>query len=519
MSGSSKVLMVGLDAFEPALLERWTADGSLPTLASLMARGTYRRLSSPSEWLVGSPWPSFYTGLSPTEHGLYHYLVWDPERMENVRATADGPHLEPFWRSLGREGIRSVVVDVPLSPPPQAFAGVELNGWATHDRLQEPASHPADLLARVERRFGPPPLEDEIHRPLATERLLATRDELVEAVDRVAGVATELMETEPWDLSLVCFSSTHRGGHKLWVDPEPVSGAALGGGEPPLADALWRVYAAADAALARLMAAAGPEVEVLVFSLHGMGPNSCHTSLLPDMLGRVLSGGEGGDLDGRGRTSRLLHRLRGLVPLTVRNEVKRRLPVGLQDRLTSYWRTGGLDWESTRAFCPAADLQGYVRLNLVGREARGIVDPGEVEELHARIAEGLLTFADADTGAPVVRAVARPRDVFPPGPAEPGLPDLLVRWEPYPVAHRRAIRSPRYGTISWPTPGQPPDGRPGNHRPEGLLLAARGRLDRLGAGDGGADALPSVLDLAPTVFGLFGLAAPPAMRGSSLLPP
>ena len=73
---SSPVLMIGIDAAEISLVRKWMHDGSLPNLRALRDRGAFGRLQSTARWLVGSPWPSFYTGTTPADHGMYHYLVW-----------------------------------------------------------------------------------------------------------------------------------------------------------------------------------------------------------------------------------------------------------------------------------------------------------------------------------------------------------------------------------------------------------------------------------------------------------
>ena len=39
------------------------------------------------------------------------------------------------------------------------------------------------------------------------------------------------------------------------------------------------------------------------------------------------------------------------------------------------WAAGGIDWARTKAFTLRADLQGYIRINLAGREGRGLVPP------------------------------------------------------------------------------------------------------------------------------------------------
>ncbi len=504
-----RLLMIGVDAGEPRLIERWTRDGSLPHLARLMEGGAYGRLASSADWLVGSAWPTFFTGMTPADHGLYHYLQWDPVRMEAVRPVPEDLPMQPFWRSLAAQGPRAVVFDVPFSQAPQPFNGIELCGWGTHDHLGPPCSFPESLAAQVVERFGRSPLSKEVHRAARIPRLLKLRDELIRVTDWVADIAVDLEEREAWDLFLVCFSATHRGGHKLWSETGTLSRAASAGSEE-FGDSLRQVYVAIDRAIGRLVAGAGHDAEVLVFSAHGMGPNTCHTPLLDGMVRRVL--GESAD-SSTSRTFGLLSALRNALPLSARSEIGARLPEGLQDRLASFWGTGGLEWATTRAFCPVADLQGYIRLNICGREAFGVVEPGsEGEALGEEIEAGLKTFVDARTGEALVQAVARPAELYPEGVKRDRLPDLIVRWTETPVAERSEIRSPVFGSIHWPTPGRNPDGRSGNHRPEGFVVAT-GRSFQAG------DRLEGhVMDLAPTVYSHFGLQPPPGLRGRPLIP-
>ena len=65
--------------------------------------------------------------------------------------------------------------------------------------------------------------------------------------------------------------------------------------------------------------------------------------------------------------------------------------MAMQDRLSLFWRTGRADWSRTKAVSLTADVHGYARINLRGREARGIVEPGEeYDRVCTQIAEGLL---------------------------------------------------------------------------------------------------------------------------------
>jgi predicted AlkP superfamily phosphohydrolase/phosphomutase len=194
----------------------------------------------------------------------------------------------------------------------------------------------------------------------------------------------------------------------------------------------------------------------------------------------------------------LLGRLRARIPNEWRSRVKSLLPVQVQDRLTVFWRLGGVDLASSTAFPLVADLQGYIRMNVRGREARGVVEPGaEYETVCERIVNGLQSFVDADTGERIVAEVARADELYPDGERRHDLPDLIVRWSSLPASRHRAIASPMYGSIAWPCPGSHPDGRTGNHRGEGFLLAKGDGIEP-GSSIQGAH----IVDLAPAVFEL-----------------
>ena len=268
--------------------------------------------------------------------------------------------------------------------------------------------------------------------------------------------------------------------------------------------ALPAVYAATDRALGRVFEAADPD-EVVLFSLHGMGSNTSRVEILDEMLQRILS--DGGSAD---QPLKRLQQLRRATPPALKHLVKESLPTPLQDRLTGYWRTGGRDWEKTRALTQTADLTGYVRLNKTDREAAGILSCEQASELCDQIAEGLGSFVDADTGEPVVQRTARIEEVVPDGPHRGLLPDLMVDWSMTPAARHRAVVSDRFGRIDWPTPGRHPSGRSGNHRAEGFYLACGPGVAH-GEGRSG-----NIIDLAPTVLSRLGADAAGHLQGRPL---
>jgi predicted AlkP superfamily phosphohydrolase/phosphomutase len=85
------------------------------------------------------------------------------------------------------------------------------------------------------------------------------------------------------------------------------------------------------------------------------------------------------------------------------------------------------DWAKTRAFSLPTDQYGWIRINLAGREAKGIVPVNEYEETCEQLKTLLLGLVDNDR-QPLVRDI-----VSTAGNAEQAitnpLPDLVVHWE------------------------------------------------------------------------------------------
>ncbi|QJF50281.1 alkaline phosphatase family protein [Roseobacter ponti] len=505
------VIMIGLDAAEYSLIEEWMAEGALPNMASLAGRGSSGRLASTARWLVGSPWPSFYTSSSPADHGLYHYLQWRPEQMKHDRPGKDWLPLDPFWRSAARKGRRVIALDVPLTYAPETFPGTEISGWATHELLEKPASQPPDLLRNIEREYGKPPFDAEESRLLSYAEMINVRDQCINTTELVSQVSVDLMKREDWDLFIVCLAATHRAGHQLW-DETNISGTLTPEQKAEHKDALRQVYIAIDRGIGDMLEQAGGDATAMVFSLHGMGVNVSRSEVMREMLSRVVEDNAPGAA-ASAHNKRWVDRLRILVPTSFRAKVKTRLPRILQDWLTLFWRTSNIDWTRTRAFSAFSDLDGYVRVNLKGRESGGIVEPGEeFEALLQKIEAGLLTYADADSGEPLVAETIRATTLFgEDAEIANTLPDIMVRWAPSSAAKHHRITSSQYGEIAWPTPGRHPQARSGNHRPEGFLIAAGASVGK-GAGLSGAH----IMDLAPTVFSLLELEQPDDFRGKPL---
>jgi predicted AlkP superfamily phosphohydrolase/phosphomutase len=505
-----------LDAASVRLIDRLLAEGRLPALAELRRRGEWLKLSSPATHFSASAFQTLYHGTHLSEHGLYFPFQWSPAD-QRLRYIHTFPGADPVWERLARAGRRSLVVDPYECRVPKSMAGVFVSGWQFRNRTSLFRwSAPPEAHRLLARRFGRPPLVEEIFGQPSPSLLLRLRRHLVESSGRTADAVVDLLGRERFELLWAVFPNVHLGGHQLWDPLRLLRRASRDGGDRldpaaarRLEDGLEEVYVATDAALGRIVSALPEGADVIVVSSAGMDVEATRLDLLPRMLEAVLSGRPSPGSQRRGAGA--IWRFRAAIPVSLRAKLARPLPDRLFREITARAELRGVDWSRTRAFALPTDKHGYVRLNLRGRERHGVVDPAEAGALMDEIAAGLHSFRDAD-GSPSVARVDRVAEVMDSGPGVARLPDLLVHWNDRPTIELEGVSSPRFGDVRRSGGGT---GRSGAHTPDAWALLAPGASRPRASGR-----QPHLVDIAATACSLLdadaaGLPGEPLLEARS----
>jgi predicted AlkP superfamily phosphohydrolase/phosphomutase len=164
----------------------------------------------------------------------------------------------------------------------------------------------------------------------------------------------------------------------------------------------------------------------------------------------------------------------------------------------------GVDWSRTRAY--ALGLGGFY-LNIKGREALGIVEPGqEAERLKQEIIVGLSALRE-ETGESPIRTVYATASLYR-GPYLEAAPDFLVGYnEGYRASWEGAV-----GKVSESVLEDNEKAWSGDHCVDPVLVPGVLFSNRqIQAED------PGIEDLAPTALRLFGVDAPAWMDGTAVL--
>ena len=510
---AGRVLILALDSADAELVERWAGEGALPTFARLMREGIYSRLRTTAEVLHVSAWPSLYTGCHPGRHGLYHAFQLRAGEARIYRTDPRWRAVEPFWATLDRAGRRVIVMDAFMDAPIPDFGGIQILEYGTWTWFWRPESRPAGVYREIRRRFGRYPAPEHLDQVTIPDPLWF-RDRLLRAATLKGEVVRWLLAEHPWEVAFIMFGETHGGGHYLWHAGDPDYPLRPDGRLPPDFHPLRDVYMAVDRAVGGILDAVGEEVDVLVVSGDGMGPNYSGSHLMPELLAQLGLLRAAGVGTAREETPEmpqpgLAARLRALLPLSVRQSLSRCLPRAVRQQLAMKWMNSGIDWQATRVFCIPNSNEGYFRVNLSGREPGGTVTGEEYRVLLDELADELRGLVNPATGCRCAHGVFPIDETFP-GPARIHLPDLVIGFDPAARTLDR-IAGPRAGVIEGRKPFEVPAHYTGNHRPLAFLLARGPRLRRdVSVADG------HILDVAPSVLALAGVEDPIARDGRPL---
>lgn len=479
MGEKRRVVVIGLDAADRDLILKWGGEGKLPVLQRLLSSRASGAIDNPDGLYVGAVWPSFYTGVSPAKHSRYCFVQLRPGSYEVKPFHPREVQATPFWDAFSDQGKRVAVIDVPKTYASKTINGVHIVDWGTHDPEDGLRTTPPELAASLSGSYG----IDEIQHCNAfrtkADEFAAFRDALLERIERKVEMARAFLRREPWDCFVSVFSESHCVGHQCWhlhdtAHPkhDPRIREAIG-------DPIEQVYIALDAAVGKLIEEVGEDTTVLLVASHGMGPHYDATFMLDAILRRL----EDGPVPPRPPTQRGMFRLWSLLPETWRKPLKFLTAPIKQKVQPPDWRL-----RRRRYFqIPNNDVYGGIRINMVGREPHGTVEPGaDYEACCAQLTRDLLALVNADTGKPLVERVIKTDDLYS-GRCREWLPDLMVEWDrSTPVAR---VSSAKTGLVE----GTYRKCRTGDHTKAGLFVAAGPGIGHAELGE------VSIMDFAPTL--------------------
>ncbi len=497
-----RVIVLGLDGATFTILQPWMDIGYLPNLARLAREGVQARLESVVPPYSAPAWVSLVTGKNPGQHGIVDFWRYDPATGERRLVDAGDIQTAAVWDIVGASGGQVGVVNVPLTYPPRPVNGIMVSGMMT------PAegvvyTHPPSLkpwLKEVAGDYAADPYTS-VHRSAAFLKRVLYWVERREAAHR------RLLDTHTFDFFINVVQALDPIQHHFWRvldETHPLHDADEASRLRPL---LLRCYQAVDEVVGSRLEMLDGRTTLFVVSDHGFGPVYRRFNVNRFLLEYGFLVLEGGTMPDPAR-ARVIDLLRQagcrLDVLNLRGRLLDNRQREALRRQLDHAATPAIDWSKTLAYYTGLTGQGLY-VNLVGREATGIVSPGgPYEEVRDALIASLVELRDPDSGEPVVSRAYRREELYS-GPRVSELPDVIfeLRDWPYLPSERMAVQA-----IVEPLS---PEAGGGRHNSEGILLAAGPGIRRGAVLD---DA--RLLDVAPTVLYALGLPVPEDMDGQVL---
>jgi predicted AlkP superfamily phosphohydrolase/phosphomutase len=143
---AQKLVILGFDGMDPDLVREWMDQGRLPTFKRLADQGGLYPLQTTHSPESPTAWASFATGVNAGKHNIYDFLVRDtttyfpdlgmvrrepptflfnyiPTSRPRIISTRGGTS---FWVTAGEAGVRSSILTVPVTFPPEDVRNGEL---------------------------------------------------------------------------------------------------------------------------------------------------------------------------------------------------------------------------------------------------------------------------------------------------------------------------------------------------------------------------------------------------------
>ncbi len=522
MKKQPRLVVIGLDAATWTLIRPWIAEGGMPNLARLMNSGVAGSLQSVLPPITPPAWTSFMTGKNPGKHGIFHFVETEHGGYAMNYANATSRRSPTVWKLLNDVGYSVGTMNIPFTYPPEKLNGFQIAGMATPSE-SSPFVHPPELRTELEKHIGPIQLDLRFLGAMSTDERRQQVLAEMEQLDRQwTKAALYLLEHHPQDVMMFVFMSIDTVQHYFWQHMDKEHFLHDPKLAPKFGNAVRQVYERLDAAAGQILDRLPAETAVFVVSDHGGGPTVDRTIFLNRYLAQLglLHYKESAVSPLRKLGNRILRTGFSALRSTLNSRQKSKLaelfPNLRKQSELAYSSFTAIDWSRTKAYCSEVLASPpSIWINLKGVKPQGIVAPAEYDSLVTFIIEKLAELKDPRNGRPVINRVYRRNEVFH-GPFAHEGADLILDWwnenslfstEPsFPEDTDKpalVIREHKPSDVSeWG----------GTHRRAGILVARATAFNKaIEIGE------PQLIDVAPTMLHLLGVAVPEDMDGRVLV--
>jgi len=271
----SKVVVLGIDALDAGLLERWKSD--LPNFSRIMEEGYFSPLESTKPPDSIPAWVTIYTGMQPWEHGVVDSMDY-LDIKKGAQAVDTGIFRgKTFWDKAGEAGKRVCIVNPLLAYPVWPVNGIMVNGPVFI--TGEAQAYPEEIAQGI----ALPELGGMTDFPDRGD-LGAFLDRTAQVTRAQAAFGLDLMGREEWDVFFLCLLTLDRVMHFLWryTDPEDPTYP----GSNPFENSIKDFFVLLDSIVGDYLDRLSPDQRLVIVSDHGHSRRPTKALYINELLRR-----------------------------------------------------------------------------------------------------------------------------------------------------------------------------------------------------------------------------------------
>lgn len=209
----TKVLFICLDGTDRDLLLEWGKEGLLPNLQSIIDKENFALTKDPVA-INGCHWPTFFSGISPIQHGRYWARQIQPGTYEIDNFNFEW---QPFWQVLSENSLKVGLINPPEAPLAKSLNGIQV--VERHNYKQRKSSfetYPSLLKEEIIKVFGDEAIGSLRTTGRTSKELKDFRENLMNSVEKTTNIARYFLNKNDYDFFLIAFREAHWAGHECW---------------------------------------------------------------------------------------------------------------------------------------------------------------------------------------------------------------------------------------------------------------------------------------------------------------
>lgn len=483
-----KVLVIGLDGATWNVLDDFLLDNYMPNLKKLKDSGYSGILQSTEPPTTPTAWQTFLTGCNPSKHKVFGFRKYSSfEKNSLTLVNASDCRVPNILQELSWQGYKVASINMPYTYPCPEVNGIVVAGFGSpgptaqitfpidfkDELLTEIPDY--DVLAHCDWSSADTDYEQFEKNIKLMERSFQQRLDAAKLVNKKMNL----------DVMMVQFSEIDSLHHHVW----DYVAKALRDKYPHRRDRLFKMFEKLDAVIGEIVTYnTTDELLIMVVSDHGGG------RLIGDIRPNILLQ-QWGHLKPKSpltrMVSRQIDRWQRKLDLLMGRE-----PEKQPDKMN-------VDWKRSKAVLIHNATNGYIYVNLKGRQPWGSVEAGPecqavIEDLKAKF----LQMTIPETGEPMFLNVVTPGELYGfDGTNSEDVGDLILI--PHLGYNLRKSTSKRKSHIQM----MPSCSLKGTHRYEGIYLFSGSNVKASN------NVEAAIVNLAPTIYAALGAKLPSYLDG------